>query len=186
MCSVTLAVVFLCVWISHDASRLLWASPWVLIMLIYNFSSFLPSPLLVSLPPFSELTDESWLRNPKKAGPGGEEVKKERDHQIRPCLASLCPSPIHPSIYLSTITEYHPPPLPTHHPSWFLSVLSWHVTPECMMCWFIDRLHRHTPAIAEINPSDPVVMRLQVVCLCVLCMCACGCGSGWLSLVTAR
>lgn len=59
-----------------------------------------------------------------------------------------------------TIMLFH-----TRHLSLFLSVLSWHVTSECMMCWFIVKLHRHSTTMAEINPSDSVAMRLQVVCV---------------------
>lgn len=54
------------------------------------------------------------------------------------------------------------------HPTWFLSVLSWLVTPACTMCWFTVTLCQHIPAVCEINPSDPVVMKLQV---CIVCVC---------------
>ena len=117
------------------------------------------------LPPsFPELAEESWLRNPKKAG-GAEEAQKERACRSHPFLASLCffYSSVHLFIHHHCIT---PVLFPTHGLPWFSSVLSWHVTSECMMCWFIAKLRRHTPAVAEINPSDPVVMRLQVGCFC--------------------
>lgn len=130
------------------------------------------------LPPsFSELAEESWLWNPKKAC-GAEEVKKERACRSHPFLASLCffYSSVHLFIHHHCIT---PVLFPTHGLPWFSSVLSWHVTSECMMCWFIAKLPRHTPVVAEINPSDPVVMRLQVVCFfscvfsCLVSVCVC-------------
>lgn len=144
--------------------------------------------LMVSLPPTpflpplffrahwqitAEKPKESWSRRRSE----GEESMSNLSVSRLPLSFSY--SSIHLFIRHHWIT---PILFPTHRPSWFLSVLSWHVTPECMMCWFIVKLHWHTPAVAEINPSDPVEMRLQVVCLCVcVCVCVLVHGSGWLS-----
>lgn len=117
---------------------------------------------------------------PKESMWSGRSWRRREARQSHPFLAFLCffYSSIHLFIHHHCIT---PVLFPTHGLPWFSSVLSWHVASECIMCWFIAKLRRHTSAVAEINPSDPVVMRLQVVwgffvciflsreCLCVCC-----------------
>lgn len=158
---------------AHNASWFLWVSFWVLLIHYWRelFFSTLPPPSLSSPPSLLELTDQSRLRNPKEESEK-RRSKEERACQISPIAVSLSLSPLLPSIrpIFQPPSLNLPPTFPLIILLGFLSILSWFVTPECMMCWFIAKLCRHTPAIAKINPSDLVLMKQPLVCLCVSCV----------------